>query len=88
MCILLLLLQHLCDTEGNGRCFSPAAFEAFLLAMGNSAPAARAAIGKGAKLPGSVTLDKGFPPSKVPLKELIGGKKVVMVGLPGAFTPT
>ena len=57
-------------------------------AMGNSAPAARAAIAKGAKLPGSVTLDKGFPPSKVPLSELIGGKKVVMVGLPGAFTPT
>lgn len=56
-------------------------------AMGNSAPRAASAIAKGAKLP-NVVLDKGFPPKKVPLTEIIGGKKVVMVGLPGAFTPT
>ena len=49
--------------------------------MGNSQ------ITKGASIP-NVTLDKGFPPKKVPLSEIIGGKKVVMVGLPGAFTPT
>mmetsp|Transcript_21838 Transcript_21838/g.44736 ORF Transcript_21838/g.44736 Transcript_21838/m.44736 type:complete len:139 (+) Transcript_21838:67-483(+) len=35
-----------------------------------------------------VSLDKGFPPSKVSLKEACAGKKVVLVGLPGAFTPT
>ena len=46
-----------------------------------------AEITKGATIP-DVTLDKGFPPKKVPLKEIIGGKKVIMVGLPGAFTPT
>lgn len=45
------------------------------------------AIAKGAKMP-DVTLDKGFPPNKIKLSEIIGGKKVVMVGLPGAFTPT
>ena len=56
-------------------------------AMGNSAPRAASAISKGAKLP-NVVLDKGFPPKKMPLSEIIGGKKVVMVGLPGAFTPT
>ena len=36
----------------------------------------------------SVELDFGFPPSKVNLAERVAGKKVVLVGLPGAFTPT
>jgi len=35
-----------------------------------------------------VELDKGFPPEKVALKDLCQGKRVVLVGLPGAFTPT
>jgi len=35
-----------------------------------------------------VSLHKGFPPEKVPLQEFCKGKKVVLVGLPGAFTPT
>jgi peroxiredoxin len=35
-----------------------------------------------------VELDKGFPPEKVALKDFCQGKKVVLVGLPGAFTPT
>ena len=58
--------------------------------MSNKRPCpsgAAAAIAKGDKMP-DVTLDKGFPPQKVPLSKIIGGKKVVMVGLPGAFTPT
>ena len=50
-------------------------------------PEVAAPIDKGDQIP-SVTLDKGFPPRKVPLSEIIGGKKVVMVGLPGAFRPT
>lgn len=36
----------------------------------------------------SVSLDKGFPPQKFPLADFCKGKKVVLVGLPGAFTPT
>lgn len=36
----------------------------------------------------NVSLDKGFPPEKVSLPEFCKGKKVVLVGLPGAFTPT
>mmetsp|Transcript_2563 Transcript_2563/g.4397 ORF Transcript_2563/g.4397 Transcript_2563/m.4397 type:complete len:125 (-) Transcript_2563:631-1005(-) len=35
-----------------------------------------------------VSLDNGFPPEPFPLKEFCKGKKVVLVGLPGAFTPT
>ena len=39
------------------------------------------------KLP-SVELHSGFPPKKVDLKEYIAKKSVIIVGLPGAFTPT
>mmetsp|Transcript_16884 Transcript_16884/g.39273 ORF Transcript_16884/g.39273 Transcript_16884/m.39273 type:complete len:111 (-) Transcript_16884:492-824(-) len=35
-----------------------------------------------------VSLDKGFPPEPFKLKEYCKGKKVILVGLPGAFTPT
>ncbi|CAE8593779.1 unnamed protein product [Polarella glacialis] len=41
----------------------------------------------GDKVP-NVGLDKGFPPEKVMLADFCKGKKVVLVGLPGAFTPT
>ena len=64
--------------------------ESASVAMSNKRPCpagAASAIAKGDKMP-DVTLDKGFPPKKMSLSEIIGGKKVVMVGLPGAFTPT
>ncbi len=35
-----------------------------------------------------VSLHQGFPPTKMSLKELCKDKKVVLVGLPGAFTST
>jgi hypothetical protein len=36
----------------------------------------------------SVELDYGFPPEKVNLADRVKGKRVIVVGLPGAFTPT
>ena len=33
----------------------------------------------------NVSLDKGFPPTKVPLAEFCKGKKIVLVGLPGEY---
>jgi len=41
----------------------------------------------GDKVP-DVTFDSDFPPQKVKLRDLTKGKRVVLVGLPGAFTPT
>lgn len=41
----------------------------------------------GDKVP-SADLDFGFPPMKVNVADRIKGKKVLLVGLPGAFTPT
>jgi len=35
-----------------------------------------------------VKLDLGFPPEKFDLAGFAKGKKIVLVGLPGAFTPT
>jgi len=35
-----------------------------------------------------IALDKNFPPEKFPLAEYCKGKKVVLMGLPGAFTTT
>ena len=46
-----------------------------------------AAFNVGQKLPG-ITLDYGFPPEKINLANRVAGKKVLLVGLPGAFTPT
>jgi len=36
----------------------------------------------------NIALDDGFPPKPFNLPEFCKGKKVVMVGLPGAFTTT
>jgi hypothetical protein len=35
-----------------------------------------------------ISLDSGFPPEKVNLREYAKGKKIVLMGLPGAFTGT
>jgi len=36
----------------------------------------------------SVDLHEGFPPEMVNLADYSKGKKMILVGLPGAFTPT
>ena len=46
-----------------------------------------ATITPGSKIP-SLDLDSGFPPNKVNMEEYTKGRKVFVVGLPGAFTPT
>jgi len=40
----------------------------------------------GDKFP-AVEVDYGFPPTKVNMAERLAGKKTIVVGLPGAFTP-
>ena len=41
----------------------------------------------GSKAP-AIEIDYGFPPTKIDLAERVANKKVILVGLPGAFTPT
>lgn len=43
-------------------------------------------VSVGDKLP-EVALDYGFPPTKVQLSQRLAGKKAILLGLPGAFTP-
>ena len=46
------------------------------------------AIEVGDSFPDEVELHLGFPPTKINVKERVAGKNVILVGLPGAFTPT
>lgn len=39
-------------------------------------------------VPSGLALDFGFPPTKVSIDDRLKGKNVLIVGLPGAFTPT
>jgi peroxiredoxin len=42
----------------------------------------------GDSIPDDVKLHFGFPPVKIDVAQRIAGKNVILVGLPGAFTPT
>ena len=58
------------------------------LAKLSSAPCRGMAIAAGSKFP-SVEVDlASWPPTAFNLAERIADKKVIVVGLPGAFTPT
>lgn len=46
------------------------------------------AIRVGDKIPSGVALHEGFPPREVVVADHVANKKVLLVGLPGAFTPT
>jgi len=46
-----------------------------------------AGIKVGEKIP-AIDLDFGFPPEKINLATRVAGKRTLLVGLPGAFTPT
>jgi hypothetical protein len=43
-------------------------------------------VAAGDKIP-AVELHKGFPPDMINIAEYTAGRKVAVVGLPGAFTP-
>ena len=45
-------------------------------------------ISVGDTLPSGIALHQGFPPQKINIQEYCADKKVVLLGLPGAFTPT
>ena len=46
------------------------------------------AVEVGDTIPKDVNVHFGFPPESINLSSRIAGKKVILVGLPGAFTPT
>jgi hypothetical protein len=50
--------------------------------------AAAFAINVGDKIPEDVQLHYGFPPEHINVKDRVAGKKILLIGLPGAFTPT
>jgi len=45
-------------------------------------------FGVGDAIPSDLAFDLHFPPTKVNISEYTKGKKVIIMGLPGAFTPT
>lgn len=46
------------------------------------------AVQVGDKIPSDVELHYGFPPERVNLSQRLSRKHVILMGLPGAFTPT
>jgi peroxiredoxin len=42
----------------------------------------------GESIPDDADLHFGFPPERINVKDRVAGKKVILLGLPGAFTPT
>ncbi|KAG7343812.1 hypothetical protein IV203_021820 [Nitzschia inconspicua] len=46
------------------------------------------AIEVGQSLPSDLSLHFGFPPEEISLNDRFKGKNVLLIGLPGAFTPT
>jgi len=45
-------------------------------------------VGVSDVIPSHLTLDLGFPPTRVNVLDHTKGKKVILMGLPGAYTPT
>ena len=47
-----------------------------------------AVVAVGDAIPAGITLDFGFPPEKIDLAARCNKKNIILLGLPGAFTPT
>ena len=60
----------------------------FLLLKALALLGVASAVKVGDKIPAEASLHQGFPPTHINLAERMAGKKVLLVGLPGAFTPT
>ena len=60
---------------------------ALALASAAAGPFGKKTIKVGDTVP-SVEIDLGFPPSKVNVLEYAQGKTLILMGLPGAYTPT
>jgi len=45
-------------------------------------------VAVGDVIPGGISLHRGFPPEKVDVADYLAKKTAIVVGLPGAFTPT
>eukprot|EP00567_Pseudictyota_dubia_P007709 CAMPEP_0197448956 /NCGR_PEP_ID=MMETSP1175-20131217/19721_1 /TAXON_ID=1003142 /ORGANISM="Triceratium dubium, Strain CCMP147" /LENGTH=68 /DNA_ID=CAMNT_0042980913 /DNA_START=26 /DNA_END=232 /DNA_ORIENTATION=+ len=67
------------------RLFAAIAANLALCAAGPTFVADAAKVGD--KIP-SVNLHSGFPPKMVDAADYVKGRNVIVVGLPGAFTPT
>lgn len=63
------------------------AFFASTASAGVFGPPLAFAASVGQKVP-SVNLHSGFPPDMVNAADYVKGRSVIIVGLPGAFTPT
>jgi len=74
-------------TAAAGACFAGLVLRKRIAKAALADPAVATNVKVGDAIP-DVSLDKGFPPEKFNLKEFCKGKKIVLVGLPGAFTPT
>jgi peroxiredoxin len=59
----------------------------FTLLLALASAANVAALSVGDAFP-DLSIDQGFPPEVVSLKDRLAGKKTILIGLPGAFTPT
>lgn len=59
-----------------------------LALLAGIAATATDAVSVGDAIPSNIDLHFGFPPEMINVGERVAKKKVIIVGLPGAFTPT
>jgi len=78
--------SYLCSADIHWQC-NMSMMHFMRLALATAIICAANSIKVGDKLP-SVEVHSGFPPEKINLAKYTANKAVLIVGLPGAFTPT